>query len=195
VVIYEGFNDLVPRIFKNYKPDYSHFRVVPARTAPDLISGFINSLYTLRYLSNLFNLTPNLHDYIINMDNLPPSMDERLKNFSAAGTAAFEEHMEYLIHTLQSYNISVIVPTFAFTPDKYDGWVDFFPDELWQTGIAQNNGIIKGLQKSNSLLPLDLFAEFSGRPELFMGKIHFTDEGNLKVATIIGEAVISSLSQ
>ena len=62
VIIYRGFNDLVPRIADNFQADYSHYRNIPLKPLYGL-NRYLNYFYTVRFLKRIFKRRENLHDY------------------------------------------------------------------------------------------------------------------------------------
>ena len=193
VVIYEGFNDLVPRIFNNFKRDYSHFRKTPGRKVPIFFSRIVNSIYTVRYFGYKMQWIPYLTDYIMNLENLPETMEERVRNFNLTSVATYENNLIFLVRTLQAYEIKVILPTFGYSSTSLgeDTWAAMFPRELWDRGISENNSAIQRVQKSFNLPVVDVYKAFLDKAELFQGRIHFTNEGNQTLATVIAEGILT----
>ena len=189
VIIYHGFNDLVPRIANNFQNDYSHFRKIPLRPFYG-INKYLNNIYIVRYLKFIFNKDENLHDYTFNYENIPDNEAGKTLNFYKSGPEAFKNHMEMMIKLLQTYNISVIVSTFAYQEGLNDFWVKVFPEKLWGVGIAQNNSSIQELTAKYNLASVDLYKFCLGKKELFSGKIHFNNKGSAEVSRFLGERVI-----
>jgi len=193
VIIYDGFNDLVPRIYKNFRPDYAHYRLAPHSTfAP--IFPLLNHSRLATYLARATLGEPSLRDYIENKVNLPDSLEQAHENFKKSGTAVFRANLEFLVRALQAYGVQVVLPTFAYCRSMKDFWITDFPDDLWEPGILENDRVIRELQGQFSLAPFDLYEKLLPHPELFSGQIHFNNNGNQFVAVELGKIIAPLLS-
>ena len=191
VIIYHGFNDLIPRIADNFRADYSHFRRIPLKPWYGLY-GSLNHFYTIRFIKWVLKKDINLNDYLFAYKNIPKSENQRRANFYKNGARYFKYNMELMVKILLANDIKVIIPTFAYCRGNKDGWVKIFPDGLWEIGIAQNNEVIREIVKKYNL-PEAPFYEFClHRPELFSGQIHMNNTGSVEQARFLYKRIIEA---
>jgi lysophospholipase L1-like esterase len=185
IVVYHGFNDLVPRVFDGFAQDYFHFR----RVAPVSESAPSRS-YLVRLALKAWSESENsnLLTYIWKRENLPDDTKKRVDNFERTSPSAFEDNLEHIIRISESYGIQVVLATFAIDCETQH-WTDAVPAELWDKGIAQHNEIVKRLATTHGL-PLVEFAEFAKTEEgMFSDSIHMTVSGNHRKAECFAKTI------
>jgi lysophospholipase L1-like esterase len=184
ILIYEGFNDLVPRVFDNFRTDYYHFRQTPSDPGSVFselyLTGILTAIFAAASGSQLRN--DNLINYTWRENNLPNDIHRRAKNFQSNGPDVFERNLEQLLLVAKANNIAVVLSNFAYT-STLPNWTDAVPADLWNVGIHQNNAIIEKLAVKYKL-PLCRFFELAeADPSVFLkDSIHLSRHGNAKLA-------------
>jgi len=150
VIMYEGFNDMLPRVFNDYQDDYYHFRRSDPNNPPGLSRFFLYRL-AMRVLSpSFFHENYNLARIVWKTENIPETDTELAQNFLSSNNHAFEFNLDNSIRLLQSWNIEVVLATFALAPDIWH-WQEIIPPYMWEIGIGENNDSIRALAKQHSL--------------------------------------------
>ena len=191
VIVYHGFNDLVPRIADDFKNDYSHFRKIPLNSGYGFFK-YLNHSYLFLMLKRIVAGPEDLHSYIFNYHNIPASETQKLLNFEKNGPEHFSYNMDLIITILRAHDILPIVPTFAFMPGRLDGWCPVLPDSLWEKGVSQNNRVIESLVKKHQLPEVDYYAYAKRHPGTFSGKIHMKNRGNRLKAEFLADHLLSN---
>ncbi|MDP6436745.1 MAG: GDSL-type esterase/lipase family protein [Gammaproteobacteria bacterium] len=202
VVIYHGFNDLFPRIFNDYQEDYFHWRRSNTHNPPGL-TRFETYRIALKVLNPVaFSDNYDLTNMVWKTENLPNSDDDRLANFFASDSGAFERNLDYMITSLQARGVQPVLATFAIRPDIVH-WNDYLPAFAWEEGIRQNNAAIERVAAARDV-PLVPFAEeVADLPKVnlwrgmrrgccYTDSIHFSPEGN-KIKAGIFTATVAPL--
>ena len=190
LVFYSGLSDIIPRIFNNFRDDYSHFRKNPHREF---------SIRTISYLARLVGYVFETHghglvnvslaDHTWRLENLPTTDRKRIENFKSTNSRAFERNLQQLLLAAKANNIKVALATFAYNP-KLRKWTPAVPEELWGIGISEHNAVITRLAEKNNV-PLCRFAEIaSDNVDFFGGEaIHLSDYGNGKLAECFADSM------
>lgn len=193
LIYYEGYNDLIPRMYNDYSDDYYSFRRTP-RDVEGLSRFYLYRLWKSAtsepYLSPLTGLVPN----ISKLENLPVDDKGKRANFRSTTSAVYMRNVDYIILLAQAKAIQVVLATFAFD-DNAPNWNTFMPDSLWGRGIAQNNQAIQELAAEYHLPLLDWAARADGRPELFGDSIHMNAYGDAQQAAFFAESLQSIVAQ
>jgi hypothetical protein len=190
LVVYSGLSDIIPRIFNNFRDDYSHFRKNPH-------SEF--SIRTISYLARLVGyvfetrghglVNVSLTDHTWRLENLPTTDRKRIENFKSTNSMAFERNLQQLLLAAKANNIKVALATFAYN-QKLRKWTRAVPKELWGIGLSDHNAVIARLAEENDV-PLCRFAEIaSDNVDFFGGEaIHLSDYGNGKLAECFADSM------
>jgi lysophospholipase L1-like esterase len=177
VVLYEAFNDVVPRVFNDFSMDYYHFRRVDPNQRSVLSRLLIYRLLLRAVFPAAFYENMNLVRYIWKFENLPDSDAEKIANFDRTSAAAFEQNMDQMIRIASANGIKVVLATFAIDKDK-PNWMYYVPAELWPRGIADNNDAIRRLAERHGLPLIDFSTYALGDKTMFYDSIHMTDDGS-----------------
>lgn len=194
VVIYHGFNDLLPRVFDDYQEDYYHFRKSDPNNPPGLTRFYIYRLALRVFSPGLFHENNNLMRYVWKTQNLPDTDTERTLNFINSSNDSFRENMEDIIALLQGRKVDVVLASFAISPDIWH-WMDAIPPYLWEVGIQENNQVIEELAAKYDVpevpfaeAPFKKGAQFY-KASMFADSIHMTPEGNQFKAAIFADTI------
>jgi lysophospholipase L1-like esterase len=194
VIIYHGFNDLLPRMFDNYQEDYYHFRLSDPNNPPGMTRSYLYRL-ALRVLSpGMFHENYNLASRVWKTNNLPVTDTERTQNFLDSTNNAFKLNVENMIVLLQGKGIDVVLASFAMNYNTWH-WLDSLPPYIWKAGIDANNVAINELTRKHQV-PMVPFAdapfdEASKRfnIRMFPDSIHMSPEGNQFKAEIFADTI------
>jgi lysophospholipase L1-like esterase len=188
LVIYFGFNDIVPRVFNDFSMDYYHFR----KTDPyvrNWWSQFVSYRLALRALFPVaFSANANLVNYIWKFENLPESDADKIANFNRTSAAAFERNVEQIIRLAQANGVKVVLSTFAIDADR-PNWMYYVPAELWPRGVADNNAATRRLAERFQLPLIDFYSYGIANKTLFHDSIHPTDAGNALQGELFAQTV------
>jgi len=185
VLLYEGYNDLNPRMFDGFRDDYYHFRKTPA-----MRTGAVSRSYLFRLLeqSILGRFLPdrtlrnsNLLTHTWRLENLPDSDAEKIRNFDATGPDVYRRNLSYIIESAMARGVTPVLGTFAFDGD-FTHWNELMPEELWEKGILQQNAVVRDLAETYQLR-LCPFYEYGLTDEgIFDDSIHMNAYGYGKKA-------------
>jgi lysophospholipase L1-like esterase len=181
VVFYEGYNDLVPRIFNQFSDDYYHFR-----KSPHNVRTWYSRLYIYRMFQWFFCCNKYFPNYSLlaatwKYGNLPKSDIRKMQNFNKTTSSVYKRNLDYIIAVAKNRHIAVVLSTFAFN-DELQNWNYLMPDPLWARGIEENNRVIRELAAKYQL-PLIEYNEFGLKhKDVFYDSIHMTADGNRQMA-------------
>jgi lysophospholipase L1-like esterase len=191
LILYSG-GDMFPRLFNNYKADYSHFRRTPI-----VKSSLIDKSYVGRLLKRgvLWKILPesalknsNLLEYTWNMQNFPPDNAGKMENFHNSGPNIFRRNLKYIIDAALDNKVTPVLATFAFNRDGIK-WLPDIPDEAWSSGVEESNEVVLELAQKYRL-PLCNFYEYGLKDKtIFKDSMHLNAYGNAKLAECVREAI------
>jgi len=189
IIIYHGYNDLVPRIFNDFSDDYYHFRRIPRNKQTLLPKSHLYRLGLRVFAPQRFTDNYNLLNYIWKYENLPEDKRKRIENFDKTSSATFERNLDYLITMALTKKISVLLPTFAFDKDA-SHWNRIMPPELWERGIKENNQVIRKLAALYHLPAIDFYNYALTDKRMFEDSIHMNSGGNKRKAEFFSKSII-----
>jgi lysophospholipase L1-like esterase len=177
LVVYHGFNDIVPRVFNNFSMDYYHFRRVDPNNTSVMSHLLIYRLLLRAVFPAAFSDNTNLVKYIWKFENLPAADEDKIANFEATTSSAFERNMEDIIRVAQSNGSKVVLATFAIDKTR-PNWMPYLPAELWPRGVAENNESIRRLAERFGLPLVDFYSYALAHKAMFYDSVHMTDDGS-----------------
>jgi lysophospholipase L1-like esterase len=191
IVYYEGYNDLVPRMFSHFRPDYEHFR----RSPHDRLAWYEHSkLYRLVDWKLVESgwvrpLNSSLIHHIWRFENLPPTDLERISNFQSTDAKVYRRNLESLVRLALAYDVKVVLATFGFR-DELKDWNGRLPESLWAQGISEHNEVVRELSLHHEVPLVDFHSKALDLPQTaFTDSIHMTVEGNLALARATAGAI------
>jgi lysophospholipase L1-like esterase len=200
VIIYHGFNDLLPRVFDDYQEDYYHFRRSDPNNPPGMTQSYLYRLALSVFSPGMFHENYNLSSRVWKNNNLPITDTERMQNFIDSSNDAFKSNIENMIVLLKGKGIDVILASFALNNNTWH-WLDSLPPYAWKYGIEANNVAIKELAEEQAV-PMIPFADapfgdasvrFNTR--MFSDSIHMGPEGNQFKAEFFADTVAPIIAQ
>lgn len=192
ILLYEGYNDLNPRMFDDFRDDYYHFRKTP-RMEKGLLSGsylfrLVEQSILGRFLPDRTLRNSNLVSHTWRLENLPESDEEKIRNFDATSADVYRRNLEYIIESALARGIIPVVGTFAFDGD-FPHWNELMPDVLWEKGILQENEVIRELAATYRLRLCPFYEYGLTDPAIFDDSIHMNAYGNGKKAECFREVI------
>ncbi|MDP6437726.1 MAG: GDSL-type esterase/lipase family protein [Gammaproteobacteria bacterium] len=195
VVIYHGFNDLLPRMFEDYSDDYYHFRRSDPNNPPGLTRFYLYRLFLRVFSPGAFHENNNLMNQVWKLKNFPSTDTERTRNFLESSKEAFKLNMRMMAALLKGLGIDVVLASFAIKSDIYH-WTEHLPAYLWEIGIQQNNEAISEVADEFDL-PVVPFADTPFvqasinrfKVKLFADSIHMVPAGNQLKAEIFADTI------
>lgn len=193
IIYYEGYNDLVPRIFNNFSDDYYHFRKNPQNHLSFLDNFYLYRLIKSGFHASLFHPNTTLLSYIWKFENMPNDDVQKIENFNKNSSRTYERNVDYIITIARAKNITVVLSTFPYNKES-PNWNDYMPKILWAKGIAENNAVIENLA-SRYQLPLIHFYDYALlHKNIFHDSIHMNAEGNKELAKFFSKTLIPIIS-
>jgi len=187
VVIYHGYNDLLPRVFNDYQDDYYHFRRTDPNNPPGL-SRFLIWRLALQVLNPVaFHENYDLLPIVWKIHNLPESDTDRMANFLNSSNEAFERNLDQMVTMLQANGIEPVLATFAIFPDIWH-WNDYIPPYLWELGISENNESIRRVAERNGAV-LVPFGDIKIGRWMYNDSIHMNVRGNGFKAEVFADVI------
>jgi lysophospholipase L1-like esterase len=200
VVIYHGFNDLLPRMFNDYQEDYYHFRRSDPNNPPGMTRSYLYRLALSVLSPGMFHENYNLASLVWKINNLPATDTERTQNFLNSTNDAFKFNIENMIVLLQGKGIDVVLASFAINNNTWN-WLDSLPPYIWKAGIDANNVAINELANKYQAPMVPFadapFGEASARfnTRMFPDSIHMSPEGNQFKAEIFADTIAPLISR
>ena len=188
IIIYHGFNDLIPRIFNDFSDDYYHFRKIPLDKTL-LTKSYLYRLCLRVFAPATFSEHHNLLSYIWKFENFPAAERKRIENFNKTSSAIFERNLDYLITMVLAKRISVVLSTFAIHKDA-PSWNPYLPQELSVRGIEENNQATRKLAVLYHLPLIDFYNYAITDKRMFQDEIHMNRYGNVKKANFFAKEVL-----
>lgn len=160
IILYHGINDLRARMVPNFKGDYSHHRVVWSglRERSTYFSKLIEKSYILRVLRWKFTSYRSRGDLLLLVRNSPPRSNQAQRvNYINSSVQPFIRNMRNIIKLAKSYDIKVLLLTFAYNKAMLES------HSHWHEGLIEQNNALCELAESeqvpivklDSLMPQD----------------------------------------
>jgi len=188
VIFYEGYNDLPPRMFKDYTGDYYHFRKIPYYKPPFLSRFLLYRIAVSGFKASLHYPNTTLLSHTWKFENLPAEESGRIENFNKTSSAIYKRNLSYIIDVAKARGIPIVLSTFAIDDDAPD-WNEHMPEALWAEGIGQNNAAVRELAEEYDTPLIEYYEYGLENKDLFLDSIHMTSEGNEKMANFFADTL------
>jgi lysophospholipase L1-like esterase len=169
IVLYEGINDYRPREYRNFTPDYFHFRKIWDGSAA-------------HYEAGEGDLAAGINTLIQN--NFPDGNGDKVQNAQKAGTAAFRRNLASIAGIAKAHGIKVVLVSCACDPEQS-------PPGLAE-GIAQHNEVVREVAAQQGATFVDMAAKFQ-RDGQFVDAVHVNPEGAQQMARIIADGMLAGI--
>ncbi len=196
VLIQCAVNDVTPRFYPNFDPQYRHFRK-PLRP---LNTGF---LARLAFRSRLVLLTGWKLGLIqpltlqARTQHPMPTVAEAENNLARNGPDAFRNNLAEAIALARDSGAQVWLLTEAHlfgpafsAPDEEARRMD----DLYRRGLGEHNAVVRDLARNLGVGLVDLEERMPPSLRYFSDPVHMTEAGNLVKARIIAESIRESLT-
>jgi lysophospholipase L1-like esterase len=195
LILYSG-GDMFPRVFNNYRGDYSHFRRTPIAKSFLIDKSYVGRLLERsviwRFRPNRDLMNSNLLEYTWKMENFPRDDADKIKNFRNSGPGVFRRNLRYIIDAALDNGVKPVLVTFAFNKDA-PKWLHDIPDEVWSRGVDEGNEVVLELARKYQL-PLCDFYEYGLKDKMiFEDSLHLNAYGNAKLAECVREAISDTI--
>ena len=190
LVIHQGGNDVQARLYRDFRPDYSHYRrpaAAPRASRLDRILTRWSDLYV--WLLQRERTIPSDLDAAVNQP-LPPENERRL---NAVGIATFRRNTWSLIELARARGTRVLLTTESHNRRPRTGEE---PRHTLRQGMDEASAAVRDLARELGLPIADTEAALETHPEVFIDYAHVTPEGDrLKARVILRELVRAGLGR
>ena len=196
VVIQCGFNDVAPRFYANFDPDYAHFRKPLEPLEPGFLARIAYHSQLVLVLGYKLGVLAPITLQSQTQYPLPPAT-EAVVNLTKNGTESFRRNLAEAVDLAKGSGARVWLLTQAhfFSPVFQAPQEDTrLLDEAYRNGLVEHNEVIRGLAEDGAAGLVDLERVMPSALTYFSDPIHMTEEGNLVKARIIAESIQSTLS-
>lgn len=190
VVIHQGGNDVPARLYRDFRPDYGHYRrpaAAPRASRLDRILTRWSDLYVW-LLQRERTIPPDL-DAAVN-EPLPPADERRL---NPVGIATFRRNTRNLIALATARGARVLLTTESH--NRHPRGTEE-PRHALRQGMDEASASVRDLARELELPFADTEAALETHPEVFTDYVHVTPEGDrLKARVILRELVRAGLGR
>jgi len=183
VIFHEAVNDVAPRMWPGYRPDYCHYRTpwtVPRFAAP--LRWLVRCSSLAAYVCMRLQGENDVRAFV----TVP--VDERTlpKTLEPGTASAYRRNVRTICEHAQRHGARPVLATLPYHLDH-----EYF--EAHKIGIEEHNDILRELAAENGWLLVDIAAEFKEhwaerKPE-FLDIVHVTERGNRIKAELIAGAL------
>lgn len=189
IVIYHGYNDLVPSLTPNFKSDYSHakrnlgelwpyYRI--SSLFPDLPIAFYN-FFIIQFFGQ--NIRQSL------LDAISRGKVDLSSDFN--GIKTYKRNIEHIVNLCKSNGITVILSTFCHF--MYDDVKSSIIHQKYHSGVLLENEAMKKIAEKHAISLVDNNILFPFEERYFVDSIHFSPEGMRLLAENISFPILEYL--
>jgi len=195
VVVHHSVNDVWPRLYPDYRPDYTHYRV-PWEDAR--ISRWDRALIGYSRLWAAWRIQDRdlvgIRERVIRrVDGEPVPI---LSELSPETSMGYRGNLERLCRLIRADGATPVLMTMPFS-DEAGGFEEVWVEILGQ-GAREHNGIMRDVASAEGALLVDAASTFSSDPEdhagLFKDYVHLRPAGNrvkaLGIADVLQRAKV-----
>lgn len=184
VFLYEGINDVHPRLYAGVNSDYSGYRVPWRRTGsvfPDA-NGQLGISATYRFCFTMTRLLPiqlgGIHESV--SDTYPPSRIWK-QRLAENPPTIYQSHLRNFVRYLKSEGKQVVIIPQYFDPRKKT-------DEIFALGVQQNNEANRTVAYEESVGWVDAITKNNSfdREDTF-DNCHFNEQGSARMAHLLAD--------
>lgn len=180
LVLYEGINDLRPRIYLNYEPSYFHFRKVWDGGADSFREGEgdVGGI-------NAFIQHPH-----------PDPNGDAQENTRRNGPGAFRRNLTSIAGIAAAHGVRVAMVGNVFNPER-NPYVAEEDARAYAENIRETNAVLREVCAATGALYVDLPAAWPGPQDapgpLFADLVHNTPAGSALKARVVADALLAGL--
>jgi len=203
VLVYSTWNDIMPRIWANYRADYSNFRSVgPHAFTPGLMDKLFASSILYAFVANGFFPRYNVTAATCNRENWPHTQDEQARNYSESDSKGFEANLRMIARVAKVYDVRCVFVTFFVNEEllrenNKTAFYNFHPETHIQA-VREHNDVIRKVASDEGCELVEFAENFEARDDYFVDCIHMNAAGNSMRAKCIYEKLkplVSSLCE
>lgn len=196
VLIQCGVNDVAPRFYPNFDPEYRHFR----KPLLPLPTGFFARLVFRSHLVLVTGWKLGLLEPLTlqaRTQHPMPSAAEAAVNLARNRPDAYRKHLADAVALARDSGARVWLLTEAHffgasfrAPDEEARLMD----DLYREGLVEHNMVVRNLARESGVGLVNLEEHMPLSPHYFSDPVHMTESGKLVKARIIAESIRESLS-
>jgi len=198
VIIHEGGNDVVPMLFGNYDPEYTHLRSPGTRP---VAGPFDRAMLRwggwparMLYADNWNLLTTVFSPQPSSLATIPPEV--ALERAQHAPTTGFARNLDLLVRAVQADGATPVL--FGFVEAKEALLSRNRPDiagleHAWKTGLNRNLEIMKEIARARKVAYLDP-EDFAADDDWFLDNCHLNEAGEAAKAAFVAKSISSLLA-
>ncbi len=202
VVVYQGRNELFPQSYRNYEPDYSHYRD-PAWNFSST-NTLHKAVFRVSHLALLlcthrgqrFGWEERLENPVYGcvVKSNAPEVEE-IGPFleDPSRTGAYRHNVEELVRISRAAGARVLLTTFAFRVDDFA--TGNLPEDprsypALDAQVRENNDVVRAIGEERGVSVAET-AALAEEPALFRDDCHVTPEGHTRRARIVLERILA----
>ena len=185
LIIYHAANDLHTQRVRNYASDNIGYRR-PWHLSTDWKLALLKHSYIVRLFRSIFRYSKPLGvEHYTNVEIVDYSKPAQYIH----EPYYFEKNLQKIIKLAKSYDIEVILCTFASNPNFTKHYAS---TEYYKKGFLKMNTIIRECSVRYDLVCVDLETAMSRESLYWVDGVHMNEKGAEKKAEIIGDALLAA---
>ncbi len=192
VVIHEAVNDSEPRMYPNFRNDYSHYRKTwEMPCASPLTRWFVARSQLAAWL--FLGTDSHFIATLVNQQDVSGEAGFDGERFTNHSEGAFRRNVLSIGRDARADGATVVLATLPFDPHVQEENIPGIRG--WIVGTLEHNEILRELSREHGFVLVDLEREFrTQQPELvggsvFLDLVHVTTPGNACKARLIAEVL------
>lgn len=193
IVVYHAVNDVHPRIYPGFQPDYSHYGKVMVLPEKSILVEWLEPLRMVSLFRYLI-LKDRVHVMALRSQSTkhPKSLKVQDANFTKTTSETFRRNIRGIIALAQAHGVRVVLSTQFYSRTHLRSSTRYSPI-AYSKGIDEHNEVMRSLAVEYGLTLVDAAREFpTERHELFTGFVHVVKEGAEVKAEIFANNLIRS---
>lgn len=200
VIIQHAVNDVWPRIWPNYKTDYSHYRTPYRKLEFESLDGFFFRLSKAYALIKMKSW--GAHDLSSRNTQPVENRTEVLANAERTPQTlqGFRQNLRAIIDHASARGTSVILVTIKVNPKAYEHFMKRQPKIMQQLidGSEECNNVLRQLASETDAVLVDISRtwenddfETNHLPNYHDGFVHVNGKGNRNKALLLADTIVS----
>lgn len=191
IIIYHGYNDLIPSLTPDFQSDYSHAK-----------KNLGETYHIYRWSSILPYLPLKSYNFCLNsllLGNIRYTLLDSVSrgkidlNLDFQGLYIYRRNLEHIINLCKANGIQIILSTYChfLYPDIQDS-----PLHLkFRKGVIEENKIMKSLAEKHGIPIVDNYSLVPTEEKYFVDSVHFSPEGMNLIAKNISIPIIEYIEK
>jgi lysophospholipase L1-like esterase len=185
VVLYMGYNDVMPRFVPNFRPDYTHYRSTWIHPDDPALRPSIEILDRLQRLLRRPAFPLVLRQLTTHPYDENQTLEE--KSFAASSPQTFERNIRTMVDALLGAGIQPVLATQSYFEARLEP--DFgYRAHFFRNGMRQHAEAMRNVAMERKVLLVDLERAIR-TADAFDDPVHHNSVGTQQVARQIAEAI------